>query len=230
MFQVPGKHVLFLLLGGLLIQILSGAWAFVLVRFNGIEMSDGGSFILIVLLPPMLLLLAWGYFYMARFEVRGDPWFGLLRLDRWALGAGALIVVVGVTLSVGLTLVFHALLGQPRNPLVEILLAGAKDDALLIAAFVFFGVLIAPLWEELMFRGALYGWLRTRLGILSSAAIAGALHAAIHLDVAAMPALFVLFTLFAIVYEHLENLWVPILAHATNNLLAVLAVLAGLEI
>ena len=110
------------------------------------------------------------------------------------------------------------------------LLAGAENDVVLIATFVLFGVVVAPLWEELLFRGALYGWLRTRLGILSSAAIAGALHAAIHFDLASMPALFVLFTLFAIVHEHLENLWVPILAHATNNLLSVVAVLAGLEI
>ena len=93
-----------------------------------------------------------------------------------------------------------------------------------------FGVVVASLWEELLFRGALYGWLRTRLPILASAASAGAAHALIHFDLAALPALLVLFTLFAIAYEHFDNLWVPILAHATNNLVAVLAVLAGLGV
>ena len=45
-----------------------------------------------------------------------------------------------------------------------------------------------------------------------------------------MLALFALFFVFAIIYEHFENLWVPILAHAGNNLIALLAVLAELEL
>ena len=230
MYAVPGKHVAFLLLGGLAIQVLGGFWLHVMVRFLGVEMGSGGLFILLVLLPPMLALLTWSYLYMGRFEIFGDRWFGLGRLDRWSIGAALATALVGVALSVLLTSLLEAPLGRPKNPLVDLLGAGAQMDTLFVAGFVIFGVVVASLWEELLFRGALYGWLRTRLPILASAASAGAAHALIHFDLAALPALLVLFTLFAIAYEHFDNLWVPILAHATNNLVAVLAVLAGLGV
>ncbi len=230
MFQVPGRNLAILFAGGVVVQIAGGIVVYLAARAAGIDKSDGGLFILIALLPPMLLLLIWTYLYMRRFEVRGDHLFGLARLSRVEILVALATALVGVALSIVLTLIFHSVLGPPRNPLVELFRAGAEGDVVMIAAFILFGVAVAPVWEELLFRGALYGWLRTRLGILASAAIAGGLHATIHLDLAAIPALFVLFTFFAIVYEHMENLWVPILAHATNNLLSLLAVLAELDL
>jgi membrane protease YdiL (CAAX protease family) len=89
------------------------------------------------------------------------------------------------------------------------------------------GVLIAPLAEEFIFRGYIYGVLRRNLGIVPSILFTSLLFASIHLSFSALPALLLFGICLSLAYEHTGSLWVPILMHSGFNLLNFVAMLAA---
>ena len=86
-----------------------------------------------------------------------------------------------------------------------------------IAATALIGVMVAPLLEELLFRGYIYGTLRRHLGPVLAMVISAALFSAIHVNVPALPALFVLAVCLTLAYEATGSLLVPMLMHAAFN-------------
>lgn len=90
------------------------------------------------------------------------------------------------------------------------------DRAGLIQIFVA-GAVIAPLCEEFLFRGFFYGVGKRYVGALASAILTSVLFAAFHVNVAALPSLFVLALTFTIAYEATGSLWVPVCMHAFFN-------------
>ena len=80
-----------------------------------------------------------------------------------------------------------------------------------------FGVLVAPAAEEFIFRGYLYSVAKKYLGIIPSMILVSALFAAIHLNLASLPSLFVLAICFTLAYECTGSILVPILMHALFN-------------
>lgn len=84
-----------------------------------------------------------------------------------------------------------------------------------------------PFFEELAFRGVLYGALRTRLGVMPSAAISAALFAGGHAyGLVGLASVFWSGLLWAAGYERSRSLWPPIIAHGIENLLATVSFVA----
>ncbi len=83
---------------------------------------------------------------------------------------------------------------------------------------------IAPLSEEMLFRGLLYPWLRHRWGIICAVIGSALVFAAFHMNLATFPQLFVMGVIFAVVYERTRSLPTVTLLHATWNLWVMLAV------
>lgn len=81
-----------------------------------------------------------------------------------------------------------------------------------------FGVILAPIAEETIFRGYLYGVFKRFGGILPAMGIDALLFAAIHLNAASFPGLVILALCLLIAYEWTGSLLVPILMHALFNL------------
>ena len=87
-------------------------------------------------------------------------------------------------------------------------------------------IAVAPVVEEVFFRGFLYGALRSRLGIWLAAGINGALFAVIHYSFESVealllvPPLALLGFLFCLVYERTGSLLPVIGMHAFNNTVA----------
>jgi membrane protease YdiL (CAAX protease family) len=79
--------------------------------------------------------------------------------------------------------------------------------------------IIAPIVEETVFRGLLFGALASRLGILASALITALLFGAVHGDLLLFPAIAALGLVTALAYAATGNLWVAIILHALNNAL-----------
>ena len=88
-------------------------------------------------------------------------------------------------------------------------------------------VILAPLCEEVLFRGVLFGGLRRRLAFWPSAAISALLFASVHGDPIRLPELFVAGLLLAGVFERTHRLAAPMVAHLTLNLIAVLFLAAS---
>jgi membrane protease YdiL (CAAX protease family) len=81
-------------------------------------------------------------------------------------------------------------------------------------------VLLAPLFEEVLFRGLLFATLRRRLGAWPAAAISATLFAAAHgYGLLGFASVFWSGLLWAWIYEKSGSLWPSLTAHALNNLL-----------
>ena len=88
-------------------------------------------------------------------------------------------------------------------------------------------VLIAPIVEEVVFRGYFYGALKQKTSALFSAFITAALFSAAHNNVLAFLPLFGFALCLTLFYEASRSLWVPIGMHATFNAVNVGLILAG---
>ena len=81
-----------------------------------------------------------------------------------------------------------------------------------------FGCLLAPVVEELIFRGAFYHYLRCRYSVPVAVAVTAILFAVIHPQgLVAVPLLATLGSVFALVREWRGSIVATITAHAFNN-------------
>jgi membrane protease YdiL (CAAX protease family) len=143
------------------------------------------------LMTAPLLLLAW-----MLPSVGGRPEGGWLqwriRPASSALGqalAGMVMVLPLVALSGWL---IERIWGDPggSNPLLELVLISA--DPLALACFGFTAIVLAPLFEEILFRGVLLPVLGRQVGGVRAVVVSAALFAAAHLSLGELVPLFVL--------------------------------------
>ena len=88
----------------------------------------------------------------------------------------------------------------------------------------------APLLEEPLFRGILYGTLRLRLGPAPATLVSAALFALAHgYGVVGFASVFASGVLWALAYERTRSLLPGMLAHAASNVQATTIVLATLR-
>ena len=157
-------------------------------------------------------------------RARGAPLAGVvgpLRPLGRRLAAGAGLGVVTMLGSSILVAVLVQLSGSDAAPeqliLDEALAGGARTALALVAA-----VLLAPVAEELLFRGLLYRALRRRRGVVGALVISSLAFAVVHLDVAvtqplALVGLTLVGIVMALAYERSGSLVVPVAAHAAYN-------------
>lgn len=150
----------------------------------------------------------------------------------WGIGAG----VGGLVIVYGYQIGMQALLGPvepPSQSVLELITsAGPLAAGLSIAA----AVLLAPVVEELVFRGVLFQALRSWLGVWPGIVVSAALFALAHVElyvltgdpsIVALGALTMLAGWFAWVFHRLGTLTVPMIAHAVfNGAVIVVALLA----
>lgn len=77
---------------------------------------------------------------------------------------------------------------------------------------------LAPVVEELGFRGLLYGYMRGRTGIVLSVIVSALIFAVLHIVI---PPLFVMGAVLAVLAERYRSIIPGIVLHATNNALVV---------
>lgn len=147
---------------------------------------------------------------------------GLLRLGGWWmlawLGLGVAIIPFRIVMGV---LAFLATGGSLQD-----FLASSESDFVVIGYPLLGGIpviflvgVIAPIVEELVFRGVLYTWLRKHGGMIAAALISSVLFGLVHANVAQGVAAFIMGVALALAYEHTRSLWVPIVMHVANNTL-----------
>lgn len=119
-----------------------------------------------------------------------------------------------------------------RQDLIRILTE--LDSPVLLAAMVGLAVVIAPLTEELVFRGGVFRYLRTRWPRWAALLLPSVFFAALHVNwstleglSSALP-LVVLAVIFSLAYERTGQLGTAVVAHACFNLNTLLVLFAGL--
>jgi membrane protease YdiL (CAAX protease family) len=148
--------------------------------------------------------------------------FGLLRRSLWSCAGLALgLQLAGypmVMLAGRLTEIASNGKAHPQNTVEYFLTASEGSDKGAIYLTMLLGCVVAPVAEETIFRGYIYGVLKRYTGVLPAGVISAGLFAALHLSVSSLPALFVLALCFTLAYEATGSLLVNILMHAFFNL------------
>lgn len=147
--------------------------------------------------------------------------FGLRSVRPWpAIGWTALAAATYFTLVI----IYSQVVDLKRDTTPFEL--GADKGGTAIFAFVIVVALVAPIGEELFFRGFIFGSLRTKFGTFGAAALSSVFFGILHWDFATTDRLLAVvpLTLFGFalcaLYAHTRSLYPAIALHALNNALA----------
>ena len=134
--------------------------------------------------------------------------------------AGWKIVVFGTLGALVVSVAVSQLGIEPEG--VKEALGVARTPSLFVTSLLVMAVL-APLAEELVFRGLLYGWLDGRWGATVAWAVSSLLFAAAHAEPAHVVLVLPLGLWFGFLRWRSGSLWPSLVAHIVNNGMAVVA-------
>ncbi len=166
-------------------------------------------------------------------RVRPDSWLGL-RMRGWywlLLAAPACVAAVWITGALINLAGYQELMKQlgmdPLQHSVKVFKDSPKPEILGLMALA--AVVVAPVCEEIIFRGYLYPAAKRFAGRWVAFFASAAVFAMAHGTLPQLPMLFLLGLTLALSYELTGSIWAPIAIHFCNNAFTVL-ILAGLRI
>ena len=195
-------------------------WAQQLAGAPPTSFTIGQMLIGVVSLQGAVLALTWR---MLRQQQLGwDPAFGFSENWPRALRLGIVVAIIFVPIGFGLQLLCDFLMRLPHSPVqpveqqaVQTLRAASSLGQRTVAGI--FTIALAPLGEEILFRGILYPTIK-QAGFPKLAVWLTCLaFAAIHLNAVTFIPLLVLALLLTLLYERTNNLLAPIAAHSAFN-------------
>jgi membrane protease YdiL (CAAX protease family) len=147
--------------------------------------------------------------------------FGLRKFGVWKAGVtgGLLVAAIFPLLMVATLLVQSVFRGQVKEQeVVQIFREAAGGSQRFdVFALSIVAVVLAPIVEEVIFRGYLYAVFKNWAGSLASMFFTAVLFAAVHGNVAVLPSLLILAIGLTIAYEWSGSILVPIAMHASFN-------------
>ena len=170
-----------------------------------------------------------------RLAQRRIPWRAAFGLEgrgagrRLALGAG--LYLASLPLVMGCAFLWRELLlrmgvNPEAQPVVE-LMAGAHPWALR-AYLIALGTLVAPVAEEVLFRGIALPLLAKRFGAGAAVLLTALVFASLHFNAASFGPLLLLGLVLALAYVYSGSLWTPIALHSLFNGVNIALLYAGL--
>ena len=130
---------------------------------------------------------------------------------------GATIVAQGILVTLGVEI-------DQQQP-VKLLLQTLEDEPLKFLALTFGAVILAPVAEEILFRGFLYRFFQTKMRTHFACFLNAGLFAAIHFNLASFVPLLILGILFTRCYQSTGSLAAPIAFHAMFNAFNIVLIL-----
>lgn len=158
----------------------------------------------------------------------GTAWFFSLRLSEeklssWGFRRPTLAYFWTIPLALlGMYTItyFHDLLMHPES---QDILNRFPRSSVGVALFALLAVVLAPLFEELFFRGFLFRGLARSWGWLPAAVVSAAAFGIAHLQLSVFVPLFALGFALAWVYKRTGSLWTSISLHALFNGISLVA-------
>ena len=203
------------LLGGLTVLLSVGLGAYLSATGRELQATTG----LVTLLAELVLLLPVWWFGVRKYGVRwsqvGLRDFGYVR----GLGLGCLFLLFAFSFNVVWSL-FLSLFGLQTQPSL-LPLFGGGIGGLLLALFT--GGVVAPIAEEVFFRGFVFAGLYRHFGLRRALVLNGILFALVHILPTSWPPIFVLGVLFALLYEQTGSIWPAVAVHGAINSFSFLA-------
>ncbi len=154
---------------------------------------------------------------------RGWQWreaFGIASLTPKLIKYGILFYITLIPFMLISSLVYQGILsanGYPPNLQdIALLLSGSFPLWARIIIFTF-AVVVAPIFEECVFRGILLPMAVRKFGLGAGIFMISFLFAAIHLHLGSFIPLLIIATGFSLAYLYSQSLWVPIIMHGLFN-------------
>jgi membrane protease YdiL (CAAX protease family) len=194
-------------IGVLLLVLIDGGLFLISMLGQRGQLAQSGLLVLVQLtfLLPVIVIFAY----------RRISWkaigFGKFEWSALAIGCGLLIASYGIILIHNLVLYGLGIRtqGEEIKQLFE----------MLKSPFWFFlvGAILAPLVEEIFFRGFLFQGFRARYGWVPGLLLSSAIFGLAHLDPAALIPTFILGCLLAFLYQRTNSVWPGVIMHMLVN-------------
>jgi membrane protease YdiL (CAAX protease family) len=185
-----------------------------------------GMLIIALAVPTVLaaataLLITW---------VRGNgPRIDLgLVWSRRDVGMGLAFGFGGLALTIPASIVYVAIVGEDATSAVGDVFGGIRAGPALAVLVLVIVVIIAPMCEEILYRGLLWGGIEKIAGRWVAFGVSTLLFAVAHFEFTRTPLLLVVAIPIAIARLYTGRLLASIVAHQVNNLLPGIALVLGL--
>jgi uncharacterized protein len=202
------------------------------VLFGFLDATESGPLLLVFVITAQALGLAGAVGYLAARRRLSWRLFGPIRPAARHVGIG-LAVGIGGFLGVNLLIAGLLQVFGPVDPPEQQLLTDVTAGGLMTVLAVVAAILMAPLVEEVVFRGVLYQGLKRRMGLWPAALVSALLFAVVHVEVQQpiySSGFVLLGILFAWTMHRFGSLVVPLVAHATFNATSVGLTLLGARV
>ena len=168
-----------------------------------LQFLTGASFIFV----PFFVSLNYGGAFRAITGRLGFHRFKVSQAVKW--------IGIGIGSYLAFLIIYSQLIGTPEQDDFTGDFGPIWIQALLIVG-------LAPISEEVCFRGLLFGGIRNRLPMWPAALLAGIVFGLLHATTgwSAVPVLIFFGMVLAIVYEKTGSIWPPIMIHLLNNAVA----------
>ncbi len=186
--------------------------AVTLLHLLDVDLSPG---LMVSMLELALLVPVW-WFTRKKYNA-GRHHLGLTGFKMRYLGLGAALLLPAMWINALYETVLSSYNLEVQPELKHILTQTPSPGV-----FVFAAVIIAPLVEEIFFRGFLFAGLKKRFAWTKAMLISSGLFALLHLRLLAVPPIFILGLIFAYLYQKSGSIWPGVLIHALVNALAVI--------
>jgi membrane protease YdiL (CAAX protease family) len=148
-------------------------------------------------------------------------------LDRWSnhsavMTLGIAVVLIGAGLAFNYCYETYVFPDVKLQEQIRLLFAAIPKTVFNTSLIFLAGAILAPIVEEVLFRGLLQKSLSYRLPIWVAIGISALVFGAMHMDLYAFPVLAMMGAIFGLLYHLTGSLRVTILAHLINNSAALL--------
>ena len=215
--MIAGREVIAILAGVLALAAIGLSLAWIAAFHLGLTLSPFAQTLIALGLPPAATLTS--------VTVIGTRWCGL----RWTdLGFrrvrfSSILRAIGLWLlclplvAALIYLMFRITGSTAIGKQIELIPALGSPKSWQMPFLAALIVVAAPLAEEILFRGVLFGWLRRHVSFWPSAFASALVFSLLHMIVEVIPPTIALGLVFAWMYERSGSLWTPIAVHMLHN-------------
>lgn len=193
---------------GVLLLVLIDAGLLALARLG--QRGDLAQSWILVLVQLIYLLPVLIVFAVRRIKIVS---IGFGKFDWSALGIGCGLLVVGYGIIFIHNLILMALGFDTQGDQLAQVFVLLENPVW----FLLVGAVLAPLVEEIFFRGFLFQGFRARYGWKMSMLLSSAIFGIAHLDPASLIPTFILGILLAYLYHRTNSIWPGVILHAMIN-------------
>ncbi|MDD2496878.1 MAG: CPBP family intramembrane metalloprotease [Desulfitobacteriaceae bacterium] len=164
---------------------------------------------LLVAIPIFIAVKGYGHFLSDLGFIPGGFFRAFPKGIKWGLSLFFLVMILGMIITI-----IHPVEPDLQDFAKIILMVDSFWELLLT---VVMGVVLAPIGEEVFFRGFLYPALRARLGVPGGIVLCALLFSGMHFDLYRLLPIAAGGAGLTYLYERTGNIWTNIIAHAVWN-------------